>query len=436
MPTLDLASGLLFLLAGVAFMLLMLWRPVLAVAGFILLEPYAFYRYVGSTTLTFPKVALLGMSVGLLIGSVRRSGQFFEGPSAWRSVALSQAVIVILSAISIFVAEHQEAALRETLKQVEYLLLFVVVASAVRRSVRVEVVLDAILFAAALVALLAISEVFRGAGSWVDVAGYRIPRIAGPLEGPNQLAGYLGITLPLSFLVLSRRARLGIASILLQIVALVLTLSRAGCVAALVAVMILAFARREQRARILTVLAIGFALGLGALGIESLSTTGSLAAFLHLSTGASDVAPGGVGTRGELWNAALALWRTHPLFGVGAGNFELELVRVGLVGVRTHANSWYLQALAEGGLLQLFATFGLLASVISACYRRMKENDFALAAFAVTIAFASHQIVDDLMWFPKVADLWWIALAFGTAAYLRRPNVNEAEDVRTSATAA
>ena len=200
-----------------------------------------------------------------------------------------------------------------------------------------------------------------------------------------------------------------------------LTLSRAGFVAALVIAVVLCVGSRERRREIATTLLGGITLGFGTLAAVSLATTGSMAVFLHLFLGVSDVAPGGVGTRAQLWHAALVLWRRHPWLGVGAGNFELELGRVGLGTIQTHANSWYLQALAEGGVVLFAATLALIVAALLVC-RPPRGGLLGLAVFAGTLGLALHQIVDDLVFYPKVGDLWWIALALAVVARERATN--------------
>jgi len=100
----------------------------------------------------------------------------------------------------------------------------------------------------------------------------------------------------------------------------------------------------------------------------------------------------------------------------------LVLPAYGVVGVRTHANSWYLQSLAEGGILLFTATLALLAAAIVALVdtaplaRLRRASPWVLAAFAATIALALHQTVDFLFFYPKVGGMWWLLLGTAVAA--------------------
>jgi len=131
---------------------------------------------------------------------------------------------------------------------------------------------------------------------------------------------------------------------------------------------------------------------------------------------------GGVGNRGQLWSAAWRMWRDRPLLGVGAGNYELDLPAYGVYGVRTHANSLYLQSLAEGGLVLFVATLGLLGAVIASLagarplQRLRTSSPWIVAAIAATIALTLHQTVDYLFFYPKVGGAWWLLVATAAAA--------------------
>jgi O-antigen ligase len=134
---------------------------------------------------------------------------------------------------------------------------------------------------------------------------------------------------------------------------------------------------------------------------------------------------GGVGNRSELWHAAWRMWLAHPVLGVGAGNFELLLPAYGVFGVRTHANSWYLQSLAEGGIALFAATIALLVAVIAGLagahpLRRLRAaSPWVVAGVGATLALTVHQTVDYLVFYPKVGGAWWLLLGIAAAALAR-----------------
>jgi len=199
----------------------------------------------------------------------------------------------------------------------------------------------------------------------------------------------------------------------------VLTFSRAGLFGLIVAIVTLCVVGGARAWPALRPVAIGAVAGIA--GSAWWVIYAHTPAVLRLSLQPSLYA-GGVGNRSELWAAAWRMWRTHPLFGVGAGNFELELPRYGVFGVRTHANSWYLQSFAEGGIVLFTATLALVAASIGAFLRRpilarlRDGSPWVVAALAASLALALHQVVDYLVFYPKVAAAWWLLLGIGAAA--------------------
>ena len=122
----------------------------------------------------------------------------------------------------------------------------------------------------------------------------------------------------------------------------------------------------------------------------------------------------GLAPRAELWRAAIAMWKTDPGLGVGAGNYELLTPTVGLIGVRTHANNVYLQSLAEGGVLLCAAVIWTIVAAV-VLLARSPRRVLGIGIVAATVALAVHQCLDDLTFFPKIGGLWWTLLGVGAA---------------------
>ncbi len=392
-------------------------RPAYAVALLIVVQPFAIYGDVWVTTVTLPKAALLGVLLGLATrsGALRRP---FASPGP-RALFIAGGLVAAATLLTAAHAAYYAPVARETLKAVEYVLLFVAIVAAYRLDPDKAIVRNACVAVAILAALLALSQEFYGATSGLRINGHQLPRIAGPLEGPNQLAGYLDVTIPLLFALAIDSPSIVIqVTLFLLVLADVLTFSRGGAIGATAGVLAVAVTFRRQIIRPMAFMATGFAIG-----ILTISLSAHSAAIFRVWDNVTT--SGGVGTRTNLWRAAFALWRQHPVFGVGAGNFELEIPLTGLRGVRTHANSLYLQSLVEGGI-PLFAATVWLAYVSIATFARDRlRSPFIVAAFAASVALGLHQVFDLLVFYPKVGGWWWIVLGLGAAQLVAPARVTE-----------
>ena len=383
-------------------------RPIYGVALLIVVQPFAIYGDVWITTITLPKAALIGVLLGLATHAGWLAPLAAPRP---RALFLAGCLMLAATILSGAHAMYLGPVLREALKAAQYVVLFAVIVCAYRLDPNVAIVRSACIAVVSLVALLALGQEFYGSTSGLLINGHQMPRVAGPLEGPNQLAGYFDIAIPLIFVLAVESPSLTIqAALFLAVLADVLTFSRGGALGVTAGIITVAFTLRHRIRRPLLGMAAGLAVGIAAAGFLAHSLV-----ILRLYDFSDSSYAGGVGTRSKLWRAAFLLWRQHPIFGVGAGNFELEIPLTGLRGVRTHANSLYLQSLVEGGIPLFAATLWLAYVSIATFVRDRMRSPFVLAALAGSIAIGLHQIVDLLVFYPKVGGWWWIVLGLGAA---------------------
>ena len=194
--------------------------------------------------------------------------------------------------------------------------------------------------------------------------------------------------------------------------ALALTISRGGIASFLVALaVVMALKKWPLRSSgILT----GAAILCGALlAMTIVAAVAFPNAALDRIFGAADAYNGGLGSRAALWHAAVVLWRAHPVFGAGPGNYEL-LVGAILPGVRTHPNGYFFQVLAEQGVAGVVLLLGLIVAP-AIVFARNISSRFALAGMGVLIVLTLHQLIDGLFPYPKVAIEYWALIAIAAA---------------------
>ena len=414
---LDPPSAALFVGLFVAAALLAARRPAYGLCSLLLVVPIAFYHDALGTTITAPKAVILGVLLGLTsyAGCLRR---LREPPMPLLLGALGAYALV--TALTMLDAGHRGATVRETLKIVEYGAFFVAAYLCYRLDPQDAAIVNAAAIAAIVVSLSALAQEIAGAPSGLYIGSAIVPRVAGLLEGPNQLSGYLDVAVAiLGTWAISRRSALVRIALGLAVCADVLTFSRAGLFGLALVAAVIALARGKEALHALQPALAG--LFAGALGAAGWAIYAHTPGVLRVSLEPSLYA-GGVGNRRELWGAAWRMWLQRPVLGVGAGNFELELPRYGVLGVRTHANSWYLSSLAEGGIALLTATLALVAALIATFSRRFSParlrnaSPWVVAALAASVALVLQQSVDYLVFYPKVGNAWWILLGIGAAA--------------------
>lgn len=370
--------------------------------------PFDFAVPVAGTTATLAKSVLLGCVLALFTHRQVRAALGERGSL----IALGAFGLFLGSmAIADVHAAYVGAALRETLKAAQYLLTIAVAYGAYRLAPRPQMLQSAAIWSVFVVAALALAQEVMGAPESRMILWHAFPRIGGPLEGPNQLGAYLGVLLPvvLAFALWRGPRALDIAALVVGVATLVLTFSRGGVLACVFALGIVAALRKPALDKFtlwgaLTVIAV-------MAGAVALLLAGVIQ--FHSALSAAEAYNGGLGTRSGLWHAALRLWAISPVIGIGPGNFELVVSSI-IPGVRTHPNNYFLQVLAEQGVVGLGAFVFLNVVLVKECLRAVRTPAGA-AALAVILAMAAHQLFDGLLVYPKVGIVFFVVAAIGLA---------------------
>jgi putative inorganic carbon (HCO3(-)) transporter len=203
---------------------------------------------------------------------------------------------------------------------------------------------------------------FWGSLTWVDPLAWRVQST---WENANFYAAFLLLSLPL-LAVLARIAprqdeRVGYGLVvLLGLAALVLTQSRGGLLAFLLALLVIApawlWAEGKLSAKGIGLLAAAFVVFLGLVLVSPLGKR-VLDPALRAKQLHSQM------FRVYTWQSDLRMIQDRPLLGFGPGTFPSVFGRYQIAGYTRHGHQIYLQAAAESGVLGLAALLWLFGAV-------------------------------------------------------------------------
>jgi O-antigen ligase len=399
-------------------------RPEYGIAVVLALAPLTNLRVGASGTKPF-QVLLPALVVGLLVyGALVVRGQ--------RRVAPPLPLAVLLFAAAGVAASVQGFDPHTSEKKLFLLLtatvLFFAVLEICRTRAQLAVVAGGALAGMLIASLQGIEQHFRHNTSvGFLVGGHYVGRVQGSFGHPNQYGGYLAFLVPLAVAVLLSRAFsprlrwLAAAALAASVPALSYSYAR-GAILALVVGGVVWLALLRPR------YAIGAAVVVAVAGV--LLAPAALRERFN-----TQAASGDVPLRSDIWGAAVDIYTSHPLLGVGLGNFAAAysqlpstlahatqrrlLNQSGLI-IPPHAQNMYLNTMAEEGVIGTAALVFLFLAALVTAWRaaRARAPDAVAIGMAVgagMLVLAVHSILEVTLLTELSLPLF--ALLAATARY-------------------
>ena len=354
------------------------------------------------TTLAIPM--LYAMWIGT---SLARRG---NGTRPWLRPAAALSIYVGFVTLSITQASSKSLSIFEITMLIQSLMIFIYIASTIRS--REEVVFMVTVLAVAvllesliMIATYATHHVFHFAGITTQIdpatsAVDSVSRVGGTVGGPNAAAAFLDLLLaPVLSLALSpvRRAYrlMAAAAFTIGCVALVLTQSRGGWIAVAASCgIVVGYAWYRG-----WIPGLAPSLVLFGVGVIVFVLRGELLARFMSNDG------GSASSRIPLIRLAFHMIKQHPLLGVGANNFGINISRYAtpefsadwLYTVHNH----FILIWAEDGIAALVAYVAFLIGTLRSGWRCRKISDQGLALLSIglmagVVGQMIHMMVDIL----------------------------------------
>ena len=252
-----------------------------------------------------------------------------------------------------------------------------------------------------------------------------LDRLGGSIGDPNRFAAKVLpgaiIAIALMFIYKSLAIRLFlVAAIGIGVIAVLLSLSRGGLIAAAFVCLAAPLVIAGARGRVALATCGAIALAIGALFVL---TPPEARQRITESDGGNG--------RTDIWTVGWRMVEAHPANGVGAGNFEIVsihyLIQPGailrdeyFVTAPKVAHNSYLHVLAELGVFGLALYLTIIGIAMGCLYkaaqlgRRIRDRELSILAYGVFLAVLSA-LVANFFISEQLAKLPWLLLAIGPA---------------------
>jgi O-antigen ligase len=406
------AIGLGALALGVAALAI----PRVALVLLIFSIPFSSYTKVslGPIDVTATDVLLGILMVAWLIPALAaRRLELRVGPTIVASLCLLIAMLVS----SVMTLDFPSAA-EEMIKVAEVAAIALYAACHVRTPGDVRFLVLTLLAAGATEAFVGLFQSVSRQGPESFALGGFI-RAYGDFSQPNAFAGYLAMILPLGVtmaLLPGRERPLIIAATLLIGAGVAASLSRGALLGVAVALALIALLWSPASRRVLAMtLAAGIAVTtFSVVGVVPRDVTERVAVlfenFLTFNAAAIELTPANFALVHRLahWQAAWAMFQANPLLGVGPGNFDTayQLYHVPRWPLSLgHAHNYYLNTLAELGIIGFAALIAFLVTVFRRIGQAVKWSPpgptvfraASLGALGAAVTLSAHNAFDNML---------------------------------------
>lgn len=246
--------------------------------------------------------------------------------------------------------------------------------------------------------------------SWlVNISGETYFRATATFPDPHMFSFFLGLLIPLALVLLIASPKKIWPSIALGLLVLadMLTFSRGGYLGlsvALITMPIICWKEINQKYKKIL---LGGLLGvLIFLAIPNPFSERFFSIF-NLKEGSNS-------GRIETWKQSVNVIKEHPAFGVGIGNYPLEIKPTAGYREPIYAHNTYLDIAVDSGIVNALIWLGILLGAIINFFQRAKEHPLFWGAGLSLIIFSIHSLVETAIFSPVVLALFLIILSFGS----------------------